>query len=777
MAADAAAQTCVGTTSIVCTYSGASGPVGDPPSGPVTGNNNLTNNITATGTATQALTFVQFGTSTLINDGIINGEVNTHAGVLGAGSFTPTAITVNHGTINGILRTLVDYGGDATVYNTGIVNGAIIVTPLDSVFGSAKIYNSGQALTLTTIRTSTLFGDTIIENSGTVLGYILSYNVDGLQGTQANTINSGTAAGITNIAGLGNASIVNSGFAGIVAASSDSGSAAVSNSGLIQGSVAATSGSGPASISNAGSIQGPVAATSSSGPASVINSGSIKGTVSAIANSGPASVINTGSIRGTVQVTSDYNGSAGPGAFLTNAGLIDGSGQYAAIDLTNVLLDARMTLNLLTGSRVIGRITIPGDATIPGQTPTVINIQGGRMASSILTFGDSNNEFGLADTGATINVTNAIYVVSGNSVAIVDPSSFAVNSRNMVDVTHVIGSLATGRLSSPAPASSDGMAIGFAPSGNVARDMIDNAFASLAYAGQDRVLANNPNFTAADGTSVWAQGFGGRRVAPEDGPTLRSVNNLYGGALGVDKTVQAGLRLGAFIGGGSLQSDLDLNAGRTTSDLAFAGLYGRYALNGGFVDFSLIGGGSGNSSSRRVDNNLAPSGVDYALAHYAGWFVTPELALGFERPLGSNLTLTPTVRVRYLAAGFDAYQENGSAANLAVASRVSHYFEERAGIALTRSFNGVGRGTLQLTGTAGGVSLQRAGDSGVNAVLLGQSLAFATPGRSNVIGYYAGANIDWRHASGASFFAATEFNGMSDSSRTITGRGGVKITF
>ena len=156
-----------------------------------------------------------------------------------------------------------------------------------------------------------------------------------------------------------------------------------------------------------------------------------------------------------------------------------------------------MTLNLLAGSRVIGRILVSG--TEPDQIPTTINLQGGRGASSILTFGDSSGVFGLADTGARVNVTIGVYVISGNSVAIVDPSSFAVTSRNMIDFVHAIGGLATTRSSSTAPASSEGPAIGFAPTGNVARDMIDGAFASLAYAGQDRVLAGNPNVPRHDG--------------------------------------------------------------------------------------------------------------------------------------------------------------------------------------------------------------------------------------------------------------------------------------
>ncbi len=818
MAAEAPAQSCTGTTDVVCTNSGPAGIIDDS----VTGATNLTSINTVTGTATSMRAVTDVGNLMLINDGAVSGPLRGNAGSFVVHS-RATATVVNNGTAAGI-RVGTDDGGDAIAENNGYSSGSVIVTinGIDA-FGTARISNRGTATVLTARNDAV--GDAVVINSGTALSFISATNASGtnslvinsgqvvsisttngfgLSGTgSAKTINSGIVTGTIDTVGpqtlSGEAITDNSGFVGgdiTTTDRSNSGMATTTNQASgVAGNITTTAGqfgtamtinmgrannlasvasAGAAGVVNAG-FAGSVSASSDTGPASVANSGSIRGTVAATSNSGPASIINSGSIVGTVQVTSSYNGAAGPGSFLTNAGLIDGRGEYAAIDLTSP--GARMTLNLLAGSHVMGRILISGDQADPANVPTNINIQGGRGTSSILTFGDGTGTFGLADTGARVNVTNAPYVVSGNSVVIVDPSSFAATSRNMVDFVHAIGALATGRLSSPAPPSSDGVAIGFAPTGNVARDMIDDAFASLAIAGQDRILAGNPNLTAADGTSVWAQGFGGRRVGPEDSSTLRSINNFFGGAIGADRTVQPGLRLGAFIGGGNLQSDLDLNAGRTTSNLVFAGVYGRYALNGGFADVSLLGGGSDNSSSRRIENNLAPGGVEYAQAKYAGWFISPEIAFGFDRPVGNSMTLTPAVRLRYLAAGFGGYQESGSAAGLAVASRVAHYLEERIGTALTRRFDGVAHGVLQMTGTAGLVSLQRAGDSGVNAVLLGQSLAFATPGEGSLIGYYAGAGIDWHHAKGLSIFAATEFTGMSDSSRTLTGRGGIRIAF
>ncbi|PSO21380.1 autotransporter domain-containing protein [Bradyrhizobium sp. MOS003] len=705
--------------------------------------------------------------------------------------------------MGGNLVARTDFAADAIIYNYGDARNLVALLN-STAFGSARIFNYGSTNIIQITLAASVFGEARVVNSGTA--NLINVHMFG----PANVVNSGSAEAIAN-ASVGNnsaktvntgtvavwirtenmqgvtsgAETINAGSVGDIWTSADSlaGSAMATNqlTGVAGSIMTEVNGAGNATTINYGRATGLKSSNSGSGSAVVRNAGTVNGSVEANADTGPASVTNSGAIHGVVKVTSAYNGSSGPGSFLTNSGLIDGTSDYAAIDMTSSASDNdRMTINLLPGSRVIGLILLTGDASNPDRVGTTINIQGGRGASSVLTFGYSDGAFGLLETASHVNVSGIPYVVSGNSVAMVDPSPFGVAGRNVVDVTHAIAGLASGRLGGAAPVTSEGTAIGFAPSGNVARDMFNDSFASMpgmAYAGQDRVMASNPNFTAADGTSVWAQGFGGRRVAPENGLMLRSVNGFYGGAIGVDKFVQPQLRLGALVGGGNLQSDLAVDAGRTTSDLGFAGIYGRYALSGAFLDFSLLGGGSSNAATRRIDNNLVAGGGEFARGNYSGWFVSPELAYGFDRTIAANLTMTPTARVRYLAAGFGGYQESGSAADLNVGSRISHYFEERGGVTLTRSFAGVAQGALKVSGSAGMVGLQRTGDANVNAVLLGQNLAFAAPGGGNAVGYFVGAGLDWHHAFGVSLFAATEFNEMSDASRTIAGRGGIRISF
>ncbi|HEY0236183.1 MAG TPA: autotransporter outer membrane beta-barrel domain-containing protein, partial [Afipia sp.] len=406
-------------------------------------------------------------------------------------------------------------------------------------------------------------------------------------------------------------------------------------------------GQGNATTVNYGTVKGEVTTASGlagtgTGNATLINYGTID-TTSARATGGglvdtasfgkAAYVFNAGKIIGEVGAF----GTSGGSVIFSNAGIIDGSYSGIAINLTQAVPFSNAadptvptTLNILHGSRILGSVLLNGIAGAPGSNPTTINIFGGRDISSVLSFGAFTGGCacgpptyvgGLINTGAKVNIFGGVpYVISGNSVALLDPTSFAAQDRNVLDFTRTVLSAASSRLTSPVPISGDGSAaIGFAPSGNVARDMANDAFANipaLSDAGQDRVLRSNPNFTAADGTSVWAQGFGGVRVQNADGPNLRSVNQFYGGILGFDKMVRPDMRLGGFAGGGTVTSQIDMNSGRTNSDMGFGGIYGRYAMNKAFLDFALLAGGSSNNVKRTMTNNLAAGGYEYANANY-----------------------------------------------------------------------------------------------------------------------------------------------------------------
>jgi outer membrane autotransporter protein len=138
--------------------------------------------------------------------------------------------------------------------------------------------------------------------------------------------------------------------------------------------------------------------------------------------------------------------------------------------------------------------------------------------------------------------------------------------------------------------------------------------------------------------------------------------------------------------------------------------------------------------------------------------------------------VTPTARLRYLAANYDGFTETGSTANMTVGGRTLENAEERAELTLTRTmWSDAGRFQAALTG--GVLGQQRTGTGNVNAILLGQALAFATPGKSSIGGGYVSGSLDWRMKSGLALFAAAEYTAMSDSSNTVTGKAGLRYGF
>ncbi|MGA8224954.1 MAG: hypothetical protein WCA55_00360 [Xanthobacteraceae bacterium] len=226
------------------------------------------------------------------------------------------------------------------------------------------------------------------------------------------------------------------------------------------GTVAATGGNSPgiqafnsANITNSGSISGTLAginAVPAANGVTIVNSGSISGGVVGITAFSSATVVNSGIISGATGVTA---GGAGPWS-LTNAGIIVGTAG-TAIDFG---ASAGDTMNFLTGSRVIGLI-------IPGVGDTV-------------NFGAGNWFYTFAGLpGTTINTNGAPFVVAGNQVAVLDPTSLAQTDRTLMTFTGGISALLQSRFDGIAPIGSGAAGVtAFAPTGSVIADQANAAF-------------------------------------------------------------------------------------------------------------------------------------------------------------------------------------------------------------------------------------------------------------------------------------------------------------
>jgi hypothetical protein len=574
-------------------------------------------------------------------------------------------------------------------------------------------------------------------------------------------INTGTAIeAFTNT--TGNVTIVNAGTSissgGIIGQSTLGGNVTVINSGtnIGAGGISATTvGGGNVLVINSGtntSTSGIVAATFATGNVTVINSGTNTGGMLVAANNGNALVVNTGSTAGTVSIQA-----TGGTSTLTNAGTISDFGGVAI-----QFAGGPDTLNLMAGSNITGSINLVG-------VNDTVNFLSGNHN---LTF--------TSLAGASVNGPDP-FVVSGNRAVAIDPTPFGLADRNLMDFSGAVSGML------------DGVGAGVAPSGSISSAFaaadspagrIEQMFATipgLAYANDQAPVFKAPTFVTQDGRTIWARGFAGERDQDAQGAMAAAHTQFFGGAVGFDMVARRDLRLGLFAGGGESRLALDGNLGFTNSDMAFGGLYGRWNFvsplgRDSFLDFSLHGGGGTNATSRTINNNTLPSGLEIATANYTSSYVTPDVKYGVNVPLWAQYTLTPSLRVRYVAGFFGGYTEIGTTAPLTVASRTIQDFEERGELKLTRA-TPIGPDLLLTSVHVGVLGLERAGDTTVNTALLGISLPFVTPGKNTVGGLVGGGGFEWRTREGVSFFGAGEAIGFNDSSTVWSARAGIRAAF
>lgn len=764
---------------------------------------------------------IAFDTGTVTNSGTISANSAVAVGILagtsasvansgaisangggGAGIFAGTSAAVtNSGTIaaNGNNGTGIFAHTGAVVTNSGIIsaNGQI-GTGIFSLSSTAVI-NSGTISangdTGTGVRAGT---SAAVTNSGTI-----SANGDGGTGIQADVGAVVTNSGLISADGLNGFGILTNGStnvtnSGTISANGEFGvgiftraGAVVNNSGTISsdadfgrsiqaGTSAVVTNSG-AILANGAFGVGIQAATF----AAVTNSG----TISANGNGGTAiqaiadaTVSNSGTISANGRFGVGIGSDAG--VFVINSGTISANGQFG------VGITADTTGNVTNSGTIIGgggtAIQFNANGTPASDTLTVLP---GARFGGLVDFGGGADRvnFGpgswILDTAnfdkalSTVTTSGNPYVVTPNQIVVADLSGFGAQNRAIMDITGWIGSVLP-----DAPVYAPGAGSGV--TSFAAADTASSPFAAFddfpAEATNALGYAKAPAFKNAsvgyaDGQAVWAKAFGGQRQQDSSGALIGGTTTGYGGAVGYERMVMPDLRLGALIGGSTNQTNLYLNAGSTKTDTVFGGAYGRRNWGGTFLDLAVIGGNLDNSNIRNIGGGLA---FATANASYGGWFVMPSMMLGQRIDINrSGLTVTPAVKVRYVAARFDGYSESGAGvANLTVASRDFQAFEERAEITLanTSTLANGSRVTARVTG--GMLGQQRTGGGEVNVALIGQNFIATTPDRSSVAGGYGSAGLDWQIGN-VTLFSAGEATYTNDAARTYAGKGGVKVSW
>jgi len=557
---------------------------------------------------------------------------------------------------------------------------------------------------------------------------------------------------------------------------SGNGTASFTNFGTIanaSGNIAVVGGSGIATLVNVGilgSSSNNQATVNGDGNASIINSGTI-GSASTVqlivGGNGKASFTNTGSVGPGSQISVEVSGNG-----------IAAINNYGALNGTLMLYGSeKSVLTSYAGSRIIGQIqffNLPNNA---------LEFVGGNYLYTIT-----------SPTAVTVNSHGAPFVLSGNTVAVLDPTVLALEDRSVANFAGGVSSLLQDRFQGFGSSSGSGPArpLGFAAEAPARVGAAHDAFAglpslSMSYSSEgdlkagDRIRGALASYTKAppapvNDITVWTSGFGGERRQAAYDPVLKSRDTAFGGAIGIDRQLTPSLRLGVFAGAGSSRLRTEFDVQSVDSDYGFGGGYGRYDNHNYYFDFALFGGGISSNSTRQVVNNLVANGLEVAKASYGGWFISPDVTFGYRffNPLG---TITPKVRVRYVAGALDGYTETGSAQGLTIGRRTISDVEERLGVEFAHTVPVAIGGTLRSSLEVSGVGLQRTGDNTINAVLLAQNIAFTTPGRSQALGGAVGAGLDWRPKDAVSVYVSAEGTAMDDKSDSYVAKGGVRVGF
>jgi len=609
----------------------------------------------------------------------------------------------------------------------------------------------------------------------------------------------GAFAGILSTAAAANAQITNSGNISasginVYGIFSSGANAQIANS----GSISASSGNGvyasgaDGRIDNSGGISGTGGAGiyvyDSATNIQITNSGGIWGTYTGIhAQGNDARITNSGSISGNVGV---WVYGFADNVRIANSGRISGN-EYG------VLVDANTTDALIINSGTI--MTPDGQGIVSlAATPTVTN--SGRIISSLNTYaiffaqqnatlnllagsviqggiGFSNAEvsatlnigpglnmvMSFADVPGTINTFGAPMVVQGPLVAVVDPTGFSAQDEMLTDLTRAIANAVDGRINAAR--------FGYAPS---ATPLLSYAEADGPADAQTTAFGYPAGTAgaASPGHGFWAAGIGAYRNQDADGPDVGFDTGLGGLLVGLDGELANGMKLGAFLGASASRFETDANSQEIDADSYFGGVYGSYTAQTYFLDMSLTGGVTQQSSDRSVANNMVEGGIEHAKADYDGVFVSPSATIGTTYSMG-EAALIPTFRARYAGLFLDGYEERGSVADMTVDDRDVNVFDFRAQLAYALAARPLNGGVLH-TALRFGADATFADQDDVQAVLLGTGLNFSVSGDDTLRGF-AGLDLSWRAAGGADFFLGGEAGYDSGDAFTLDVLGGLRI--
>ena len=550
-------------------------------------------------------------------------------------------------------------------------------------------------------------------------------------------------------------------------------SATITNksSGSISGSaffgIHATNGASSLTIVNDGSISGKSGILSQvTGSATVTNRGTISSTAAWSAGqtfagyginfeSGHATLNNYGTIAGP---TSAVIIGAGGNTF----NIYDGSVFTNGIDYNN---KTGNTTNFYTGSYTLGVKNYQLNTN-------TINLRG--TAQTVVTSGlvNGNGDIVVVDNSAPLSANSAGPIMASYTSSVV--SDLLSNDVIVQDIG--IGDVFP-RDSVNDQAQQPSAKAGFYPdrmklrTSNAQAAFANVLTSSAAARATGMVLNGSGQALDRYGNLVWSRSFGGAYFQDPFGSMSGQRTYSGGTMLGYDWHNEV-LRVGGFFGLGKMRTNRSLSADHVTTDTVFGGLYGRYTFDKLKLDATLSGG-SINATTQRYINN----GSEVATGKVNGFFLSPEVALGYNMGVADGWVFTPTGRLRYVGAFSDPYTESGSSQNVSYGKSVSQSFEEHLELRLTHNVKD-DRGLISSYYIqAAAIAAQRVGPDGFAANLAGTSFTVGAGAARAKAGGSLSVGVNYKLTQQCDLFGSIEAAAFSDKSYSVAVRGGVKMAF
>jgi uncharacterized protein with beta-barrel porin domain len=272
---------------------------------------------------------------------------------------------------------------------------------------------------------------------------------------------------------------------------------------------------------------------------------------------------------------------------------------------------------------------------------------------------------------------------------------------------------------------------------------------------------------------TWYRSFGGYRNQHSDNLSS-GFDSFYGGLLiGNDRVVSSQTAVGIF--GGAAAGNMETKTGSESLANQNFVLGGYSSLNSshGYLDFMLAGGVSNFNSDRSIANNLVQNGIEHAVADYSAFFINPSMSISTEIVAG-KMEITPSLRARYVALFLPSYEETGSAANLAVASRNLGVFELRGQLAIANTQMDIRDGKLSNTVRVG-IEGRFGKNPNVSAELLGTPLSFSSDDRPRSVRGFLGLDQFYTLSNGWLLNSSAELGLGDDLSLSAIGHIGLDI--